>query len=148
MQPQHRIPDALEDPPDDAVPPLVDHDPVDGPFRLSAERLESANLYRSAIHRYAAPERLLDFRRRKAVDEDLVFFLEFIAWVRDAVDEIAIVRQQQEAGRIAIQSPDRNDAFRHLNQIEHRLAPVLVRRSRDVAHRLVEDNVPPRFRAQ
>lgn len=59
----------------------------------------------------------------------------------DTKQQLAVIGQQQETRGLAVEPADGNDTLGHLDQIEHRPAPALVGRRRDVARGLVKDDV-------
>ena len=84
---------------------------------------------------------------RPVPGQDLVFLGQPIAWVHDAVGDIAIVREEEEALGVAVQPAHRKHPLRHTDQIHHRPAITLVLDGCDVAGRLVQDQVAQRLRA-
>ena len=61
--------------------------------------------------------------------------------MREAVGEVAVVRQEKRAGRVRIEPPDGNDARRVRDEIDYRAASLRIARGRDDAGRLVEQDV-------
>ena len=65
----------------------------------------------------------------------------------EAVRERPVVRQQERAGRIRVEPPDRDDALRDVDEVDHRRTPCGVARRRDRPHRLVQQDVGELLRA-
>ena len=61
--------------------------------------------------------------------------------MREAVGEVAVVRQQKRAGRVRIEPPDRHDARRMRDEVDDGAASLRISRRRDDAGRLVEQDV-------
>jgi hypothetical protein len=80
--------------------------------------------------------------------QDVVLLVEFVAGVHDPIGDVAVVGEEEEPFGVAIESTDRIDPFRNLNDV-HDGAPVsFVFRRRDVAPRLVQNQVARALRAQ
>jgi len=126
----------------------VDHHPEDGAGLLGTDRLDRTHRDRTPADGHAPPELLDHARRWEAVDEHLVLLLELVARVGDAVDQVSVVAEQEEAGAVAIEPASRDDSLRYLDQVEHRPPASLVASGRDVADRFVEDEVAPPLRSQ
>ncbi len=78
---------------------------------------------------------------RPAEREYLVLLVELVPGMHDAIRDITIIGQQQQALRVAIEPADRINAFRDLHEIHHRAAIALIFDGRDVSARFVEQNV-------
>ncbi len=63
----------------------------------------------------------------------------------EPVRERAVVRQEQHAGRVAIEPPDGNDAHVAADEVDDGRPPLRVARGRDRPARLVEQHVPERL---
>ena len=93
---------------------------------------------RAAVDQHAALHGLGNLLEGKAVDESRVMPRDPIAWVGKAVDRLAVIRQQQEAGRAHIQAPDVGETGRILDEVEYGPPPRLVGGGGDHTERLVE----------
>ena len=81
-------------------------------------------------------------RRRAPLDVgDLVDLLDAVARMREPVRERAVVRQQQRAGRVDVEPPDRHDARLVADERDDGRPPLRVARGRDDAGRLVQEDV-------
>ena len=65
----------------------------------------------------------------------------------EAVGEVAVVREEEHAGRVAVEPPDRNDADRAADEVDDRRSALGVACGRDRAARLVEEDVAERLLA-
>ena len=61
--------------------------------------------------------------------------------MRQAVCQRPVVREQEGAGRVAVESPDRDDALRKVDEVDDGSPPLRVARRRDRPGRLVEEDV-------
>ena len=84
--------------------------------------------------------------RRRALDVGLVDLRDAVARMRESVREIAVVRQQERAGRVDVEPPDRDDARLGGNEVDDGPPSVRVARRRDDAGRLVQEHVRERLR--
>jgi hypothetical protein len=80
--------------------------------------------------------------------QDVILLVELVPRVHDAVRDVAVVRQQQQTFGVAVEPAHRVDPLRDPDDVHHRAAIPLVLRRRDVATRLVEDQVPRTLRPQ
>src|SRR5436190_938386 len=76
-----------------------------------------------------------------AVDVDDIRLLDAVARVREPVRERSIVRQQDCAGRVRVETPDGNDALRQVDQVDDGRPSVRIPKGRDRFGRLVEEDV-------
>jgi|SRR6185437_1259077 hypothetical protein len=65
-------------------------------------------------------------RRRKPIELDLVLFLQLEARVRNAKEQLAVIGQQQEARRLAVQPADRDHTLRDVDEVEYRAPSALI----------------------
>lgn len=87
-------------------------------------------------------------RDRPGAGEDVILLGQPIAGVHDAIGDITIVREEQQALGVAVQPANRKDALGDIDQIHDRPAATLVVHRRDVATRLVQDQVAERLRRE
>ena len=76
-----------------------------------------------------------------AVDGRDVRLLDAVARVRERVRERAVVREEEGAGRVDVEASDRDDARVVRDDVDDGAPPLRVARGRDVADRLVEQQV-------
>jgi hypothetical protein len=94
----------------------------------------------------AASQPLQLGKGRRALDFDQVFLLNAVSGVKQALGELAVVREQDEPFALLIQTPDRIGArdLRRRHELEHgRSAPGIAHRAQD-SGRLVEREVDRR----
>ncbi len=68
--------------------------------------------------------------------------------MREPVRELAVVREQEHAGRVRVEAADRDDARLVLDELDDRGPPVRVARGRDDSRRLVQEDVRERLRQE
>jgi hypothetical protein len=78
---------------------------------------------------------------RVPLDLDLVGFLYAVARVREAVRERSVVRQQERAGRVGVEAPDRNDTRFVADEIDDCRPSLRIARGGDDSRGLVEKYV-------
>lgn len=78
-----------------------------------------------------------------AIEQRLVLLLDAESRMCHPESNVAVVRQEQQAGRVAIEAADRNDPLGDIDQVEDGATTPLVARRRDVAIGLVEQDVAP-----
>jgi len=76
-----------------------------------------------------------------AVDRDLILLLHSAAGVRDAVGPVAIVGQQQQSLRVAVEAAHGEEALRPVHQLEHRGTALGIAGRGDHARRFVEHDI-------
>jgi hypothetical protein len=145
LQPQHRISDPLHHAPNYSVSSLMDHQAKHRSARLIADCPYVIGSHDLSVDRYASLQPLEIRARRVAIQEDLIFFVEFVTRMGDAKGQFAIVRQQQQTAGRSVKPSNWYDPLRHVNEIHHRSAPPLVAGGRDVPRRLVEHDVARAF---
>ena len=78
---------------------------------------------------------------RPALDLGDVDLLDLVARVGEPVRELAVVREQERAGRVGVEAADRDDPRLVADEADDRRPPVRVARGRDDARRLVQEHV-------
>ena len=78
---------------------------------------------------------------RPTLDNGLVDLLDAVPRMRETVCELAVVRQEERAGRVGIEPADRHDARLARDELHHGAPSVRVARGRDDAGGLVEKQV-------
>jgi hypothetical protein len=129
----------------DVIDPFVDRDREN---QSLAARPKDAKLRRYdllAIDRQSVSHALERGVRRSDCRDYVIFLFELIAWMHNTIGDVAIVGEQQESLSFAIESTDWIDALFRVNQIHDGPAITFVFRRRDIAPRLVEQNVPGRL---
>src|SRR5688572_5448292 len=160
LEASHAGADARKQPPDLAVLALGERDRDQGevavaavlhalqhPHRLHAGALRAA-LRRAGIREeYSLREPRYRARRELALHRHAVFLGNPGARMRQAVGELAVVRQEHEAGGIRVEAADGVDALagRHsrAHEIDDVCAPAGIARGGDHALRLVEHQIEP-----
>jgi aminopeptidase len=79
--------------------------------------------------------------RRRPLDVGLVHLRNSVPRVREPVREVAVVRQQQGAGRVHVEASDRNDSRLGRHEVDDRLPSVRIAGGCDNTCRLVEEDV-------
>jgi hypothetical protein len=82
---------------------------------------------------------------RLALDPGLVDLLHLVARVRETVCELAVVREQEGAGRVGVEAADRDDPRRVLDELDDGGAAPRVVSGRHDAGRLVQEHVGERL---
>jgi hypothetical protein len=132
------VADRLEHPLHLAVAPLVEHE-------LDLRRRERAHARRRGdpvLEHDALGEPPQRDGRGRAVHVGDVDLLDPVLRVREPVRERAVVREQQRAGGVDVEAPDRDDARLVPDHVDHRSPPLRVARRRHDPLRLVEQDVP------
>lgn len=143
VQAQYRITDLLHHPADDPVAALVNDDAQQRTSRFASER---AHLLRDdlfAVDNNSRAQAFQYLRWREAVQQDFILFFKLKPRMRDAVEQVAVIGEQQQAGRLPVQSTDWDHTLRDIDQIENRAAATLVAGGRDIAGRLVQHQIAP-----
>jgi hypothetical protein len=78
---------------------------------------------------------------RVVLDPGFVDLLDLVARVREAVRELAVVREQERAGRVDVEPAHRDDPRRVVDEVDDGSAALGVARGRDRARRLVQEHV-------
>jgi hypothetical protein len=73
--------------------------------------------------------------------EYMVFLLEPVAWVHDAVGKLPVVGEQQETRRVAVEPAHGIHALGHLHEIHHRPPVTLIAGGSDVSAWFIEEDV-------
>ena len=87
-------------------------------------------------------------RPRLALDLGFVDLLDLVARVRQPVRELAVVGEQQRAGRVGVEPADRDDARRMVDQLDDGAPALRVARGRDGAGRLVQEHIGERLQLE
>ena len=111
-----------------------DFGPRAGRARSGPRRAAARAQATSGRPRARRPRRAGAARRRSARPRlDLVHLLDAVARVREPVRERAVVREQERAGRVDVEPPDRNHARVVLDELDDGRPPLRVARGRDDA---------------
>jgi hypothetical protein len=78
---------------------------------------------------------------RKSIDEHFVLFLQLIAGMGNAVEKFAVIREQQQAGGIAVKTSYWDNPLGNINEVEHRLSAAFVSSRGNIPNRLMEHDV-------
>ena len=73
---------------------------------------------RAVVELEPRPELLERIVRGLALDLGLVDLLDLVARVREPVRELAVVREQERAGRVGVEAADRNDARGVVDEVD------------------------------
>ena len=131
------MPDRREHPLHLVLAALV-HDELD-PARAEPPRARGSGP--AVVELDAALERGQRGGGRLALDLGDVDLVDLVAGVGEAVGELAVVRQQQRAGRVGVEPADRDDARRVGDEPDDGRPPAGVARGRDDTGRLVQEHV-------
>lgn len=134
--------------PHHVVRPFVDHHLEDEAFRRLTKDPEFLRHHAVPVGDDAAPYPLQDAVVRPGERQDVVLLVEFVAGMHDPIGDIAVVGEKEEPLGVAVESPDRVNPLRNLDDVHHGAAVSLVLRRGDVAARFVEDEVARSLRAQ
>lgn len=140
-EPRHRVANLVEHAPDDTIAPLMDHDTNDGAIFSVANRAHFRRERTLAVDCDAATKAFQRGWRWMSVQQRFVFLVQLVARVHHAIGDLAIVRQQQKSLGVAIQPTNRQDTALHADEVHHRIAPTFVGCCRDVALRLVQQQI-------
>ena len=138
-QPPHRVPDGVEHAPQLALAALVQHHAQPGAAAVAAQQLRLRGRRGAVVQLDALAQAGQRRVVRDALDERLVGLIDAVAGVRQAVRQLAVGGEQQQALAVAVEPPDVAQAGRRVvEQVEHRLASALVRGGDEDASRLVQ----------
>jgi hypothetical protein len=140
---ENRVAHFVEHLADNPVAPLVDDDPNDRAILGVTDWPDHLRRCPLAIDDDPASQPVEGLWRRVAVQQRLVLLVDPVARMHDAVGDLAVVGQQQQAFGLPVQPADRDDPLVDGNEVHNGVAAALVGGCRDVATRLVEQNVPP-----
>ena len=132
------MPDGLEHPPHLPVPTLVQHE-------LEAGRAQSSGLRgggRAVVELDAVREAAKHVVRGLALDVRHVRLLDAVARMGEPVRKRSVVRQEEDARRVAVEPPHGDDPHLAADEVDHGRPALRVARRRDRAARLVQQNVP------
>lgn len=121
----------------------MDHNPEYRTGLLIAHRPNLLGDHPLSLHRHPAPQLFQDFRRWMPIDERLIFLFQLVAGMGDAKGDVTIIREQQQAGGLPIESANRHDPFRDFDEVHDRPPSPLIARRRDVSGRLIQQNIAP-----
>ena len=141
VEPHDRVADRRAHALDLMLAALVQHE-------LDPSRAESAGprgSRRPVVELDAASEPLESLVGRVALDLGDVDLLDLVARVRKRVRELAVVGEQERAGRVCVEPADRDDAGGVVDEVDDGSPPLWVARGRDHARRLVQEDVGERL---
>ena len=100
-----------------------------------------------AIQHHAAEEPRRERRVPGFVEGDIVFFVDLVTRMRQALREIAVVREDEQAFGLRVEAADVEQAGElRRQQIEDRVAGVWIGSSGNVSSRLMQNEVEPQLR--
>src|SRR5256885_12298097 len=149
-QPQHLVPHHMEHAAHLAMTAFSDHQAQLGPTRLAiaVRRAKALDLSRSGdpiAQLDALAQRLQRAGGGQAGHQHLVFLGDLVARVSEAICEVAIVGEEEQAGAVGIEPANREEAMPErtfsTDHVEHSSARSLIPRRRDGAKWLVEHHV-------
>jgi hypothetical protein len=133
--------DFIHHPAYQVIDPLTNDDFDDEPFSRFAG---DANLFRDdplALDRDPVTKALEGGVGRSHQSEDVILLVEAVARMHDAIRDVAIVGQEQQALGVAVEPADGIDPLGNRHQIHYRAAVALILGGGDVAARFVEQDV-------
>ena len=135
----HRVPDSLHHAAHQAVTTLM-HDDFNGrDVAVGIDDAEGINLDRAVLQLDSVHERALHARLDLAVQTRHVGLANLVRRVGQTVRELAVVRQQQQAGRVNVQTPHVVQALRIVgDEVSDRGAPLRVAHRGHGTNRLVD----------
>ena len=141
LQAEDLVPHGLEHPAYLTVPPLVDDESGARRRFLAGQPLDERRLRAAVLEVHAAPQAIERRFRNDARHPGLVLLLHLVTGMGQAVGELAVGGQEQEAGRVDVQPPDVPEVRRRSRQeVVDRLAPLLVVSGNDITSGLVEED--------
>lgn len=140
-----RIANPVEHFANDPVLPLVDADPKPGTALLVSQRPHLLRADSLSFDRDPLAQCLEHGRRRMSIEQRLIFLLDAESWMRHPKGDVAVIRQQQQAGCVAVEPADRDDPLGNIDQIEHGPTATLVAGGRDVAIWFVQQDIATPF---
>jgi hypothetical protein len=136
-----RNPDRLHHPADDVERALVDDHLEDQSLIALPQDAEFARDDRAALDRHPVAYPLENRVARPGQRQDVVFLVEAVSRVHDAVRDIAVVGEEEQPFGVAVEPADRKHALRDMDQVHHRSPVPLVLHRRDVAARFIQQQV-------
>ena len=133
--------DRLHHPAHEVVHPLVNRDRQDDALARLPQQAHFLRDNGAAFDHDAVAQPLQRLVRRAAQRENLIFLCEPVFRVHNAIGDIAVVREEQQPFRVAIEPSNRVDPLWNVDQLHHGPAVALILDGRDVAAWLVEDEV-------
>jgi hypothetical protein len=134
--------DLVHHPPHEVIDALMDDDLDHQTFGGLADDPDLLRHDPLAFDRDAVAQALDRGIRWSGEGEDVILLVEPVARMHDPIRHVPVVGQEQQTLGVAIEPPDRVDALRHRDQIHHGPAVAFVFGGRDIAARLVEQDVP------
>lgn len=144
----HLDPGDLHDPSHQVVDPLVNGDREDNAVRRFAEQ---AHLFRHdppPVDDDPVPDPRELRGGRPRVRQDVILLGQPVPRMHDPVGDIAVIGEEQQTLGLAVEPTDREDALGDVHEVHHGPATALIAHRRDVAGRLVQDQVAQRLRRQ
>jgi len=147
-KPFDRDADCIHHPPNEVVQSLM-HDDFDDQtfirFTNDADLLRNDAL---AFDHDSIPQALQGVIGRPGECKNLIFLVEFIAWMHHTIGDITVIRQEQQSFGIAIEPPDRIDTLWNRHEIHHCPSITLILDGCDVAPRFVHEDVARTLRLE
>src|SRR5215213_632788 len=141
-QPLDRVADRLESPPDDVLASLVQHDLDEGLPRLGVDQPEAVDPHRPVLQLDALAQPLADVAGDRAGHLGEVGLRHGVRRVLQAVRQLSVVGQQDQALGLGVQPPDVEQPLRAVaDEVAQRGTAALVAHGRHHARRLVEGHV-------
>ena len=147
-QPFHLDPGDLHDPTHEVVNPLVDRDREDNAVQRLPEQPHLLRHDPSTLDHDSGPDSGKLLRRRPNLGQDVVLLGQPVARMHHPVGDVPVIGEEQQPFGLTVQPTDREDALGDVDQVHHGPAAALVVHRRDVAGRLVQDQVAERLRWQ
>lgn len=136
------MPDLREHLPDLMFAPLVNDDLEPGVRPLWPEDLHRSGAGVATVDRHAAPpegvERALGW---PSLDQRVVFLVDPVAGVRDPIGQFAIVGQEEQPLAIHVEPSNGEDPLVEIEEIEDGASALGIARGRQIATRLVQQQV-------
>jgi hypothetical protein len=136
LQPSHRVIEVFAHAADLAIEPLGQHDAK----RVAPDLRDLARIRHRAEDRHTRCHAVEEILRQRSIDRDDVFLFVLVLRAQHAVDDVAVVRQQDQPLGILVEAPDRKDALAMPDEVHDVVRHLAVRRAFD-ADRLVEGQV-------
>jgi hypothetical protein len=147
-QPGHRDADALHHPVDDVIDSFEDDELEDQSLRCLAQDAKLAGDDAMTTDDDAVADALQGLRGWSGQRQNLVLLVKPITRMHDAVGDITVVGQQEDAFRVTIEPANRIDALPNLDQIHDGPPVSLILGRRDIATWLVQNDIAGTLRPQ
>lgn len=125
------MPNRFAHSPNLAITTLVNRELNDGPIRALLDQTNRCRRGLTILERDPFPQCSQRTAAHRALDFSEVLLFDTMTRVCDAIRKITVISEQQHPFGVGVEAPDREDARRLRNQIEHCWPAVRISRGRD-----------------